>query len=303
VLRALTEHRDDLVRARTQTVNRLHALLAQLVPAGLPRNLTADAAATALRAVRPRAALARTVRQLAVELLAELRRLDRRISTATQTIATAVAATGTTLTDLYGIGNLLAAKILSRAGAISRFRSAAAFASFAGVAPIEVSSSDVQRHRLSRAGDRQLNYALHVMAITQIQRDTAGRVYYQGKRAAGKSHKEALRCLKRRLADVVYRTMIKDTETSLQPATQRGAVRSSPQLGEITDHLGYDKGDPAGRNGGNSRNGVRGKTVLTEVRQVEIAVPRDRDGTCEPQIVKKRQRRLRCRGHGDLVVR
>jgi transposase len=78
-----------------------------------------------------------------------------------------------------------------------------------------VSSGDVVRHRLSRAGDRQLDYALHVIAITQIRRDTAGKTYYQAKRAAGKSHKEALRCLKRRLADAVYRTMIQDTETSL----------------------------------------------------------------------------------------
>jgi transposase len=218
-LRALTEHRDDLVRARTQTVNRLHALLAHLVPAGVARQLTADSAAAALRTVRPRAVLARTLRQLAVELLTELRRLDRRIAGSTEVVAAAVAASGSTLTNLYGIGDLLAAKILSRTGAIARFRSAAAFASFAGVAPIEVSSGDVQRHRLSRAGDRQLNYALHVMAITQIRRDTAGRVYYQGKRATGKSHKEALRCLKRRLADVVYRTMIRDTETSLSLTT------------------------------------------------------------------------------------
>jgi transposase len=218
-LRALTEHRDDLVRARTQTINRLHALLAQLVPAGLPRGLSAEAAAAALRTVRPRAALARTLRQLASELLTELRRLDRRITTATETLTAALAACGSSLTNLYGIGDILAAKILSRAGAITRFRSAAAFASFAGVAPIEVSSGEVVRHRLSRAGDRQLNYALHVMAITQIQRDTSGRAYYQRKRTAGKSHKEALRCLKRRLADVVYRTMLKDSVTSLQPGT------------------------------------------------------------------------------------
>ena len=184
-LRALTEHRDDLVRARTQTVNRLHALLAHLVPAGAARHLTADTAAAALRTVRPRAVLARTLRQLAVELLTELRRLDRRIAGATETVAAAVA--GSTLTDLYGIGDLLAAKTQSRTGAIARFHSPAAFASFAGVAPIEVSSGDVQRHRLSRAGDRQLNYALHVTAITQIQRDTTGRAYYQGNHAAGKA--------------------------------------------------------------------------------------------------------------------
>lgn len=216
-LRCLTEHRDDLVRTRTQIVNRLHALLAQLIPAGLPRGLSADTAAAALRSVRPRAVLARTMRQVAVELLGEVRRLDRRITEATATLSAAVAASGTTLTDLHGIADVVAAKILARAGAVSRFRSESAFASYCGVAPIEVSSGDVQRHRLSRAGDRQLNYALHVMAMAQIKRPTPGRDYYQRKRSAGKTHKEAMRCLKRRLADVVYRTMIHDTETSLLP--------------------------------------------------------------------------------------
>jgi Transposase and inactivated derivatives len=217
-LRALTEHRDDLVRARTQTLNRLHALLAQLIPAGMPRGLNAEIAAAALRRVRPRTGLGRTLRGLAVDLLAELRRLDRRVAAVTEQLTAAVADTRSTLTELRGIGVLIAAKILSRTGPVTRFRSAAAFASFCGVAPIEVSSGDVQRHRLSRAGDRQLNYALHVMAITQIQRDTPGRTYYQAKRASGKSHKEALRCLKRRLSDVVYRAMLRDTETSLSPA-------------------------------------------------------------------------------------
>nr|BFE75463.1 IS110 family transposase [Actinoplanes digitatis] len=166
-LRAVTEHRDDLVRTRTQTVNRLHVLLAHLIASGLPRKLTAEAAAAALRTIRPRTLLARTVRRLAVELLAELRRLDRRITDATAALGAAVAASGTTLTELHGIGDVMAAKILARTGPVSRFRSESAFASFCGVAPIEVSSGDVQRHRLSRAGDRQLNYALHVMAMTQ----------------------------------------------------------------------------------------------------------------------------------------
>lgn len=84
--------------------------------------------------------------------------------------------------------------------------------------PSEVSSGDVQRHRLSRAGDRQLNYALHVIAITQISRGTPGHAYYRRKRLSGKGHKEARRCLKRRLADVVCRTMLRDTGTSV-PAT------------------------------------------------------------------------------------
>ncbi len=122
----------------------------------------------------------------------------------------AIEATGSTLTELYGIGPVLAGKILARVGSINRFRSEAAFASFTGTAPIEVSSGEVVRHRLSRAGDRGLNHALHMMALTQLQGRTPGRAYYQRKRAEGKSHKEAMRCLKRRLSDVVYRRLRAD---------------------------------------------------------------------------------------------
>jgi transposase len=217
-LRAVTEHRDDMVRARTQLINRLHAVMVKLVPSGLPRGLSAELAAEALRRVRPRDALRRTLRTIATDLITELRRLDRRIAEATQTLSDTVQASATTLTSLLGIGDVVAAKILARTGSIARFPSAAAFASYCGVAPIEVSSGEVIRHRLSRAGDRQLNYALHVMALAQIRYDGPGREYYQRKRAAGKSHKEAMRCLKRRLSDIVYRTMINDSVSSLTAA-------------------------------------------------------------------------------------
>jgi transposase len=211
-LRVLTDHREDLVRARTQAVNRLHVLLTHLTPAGLADRLTADAAAALLRTVRGRTPLSRAHRQVAVDLVAEIRRLDRRITAADKAIKDAVTASGSALTGLYGVGDIVAAIVLARAGTAGRFPSAAHFASFAGVAPIEVSSGDVVRHRLCRAGDRQLNRALHVMAITQIRGDTDGKAYYQRKRQAGKSHREALRCLKRRLADVVYRTLLNDDE-------------------------------------------------------------------------------------------
>ncbi|MDT0264561.1 IS110 family RNA-guided transposase [Jatrophihabitans lederbergiae] len=217
-LRAVTEHRDDMVRARTQLINRLHAVMVKLVPSGLARGLSAEAAAEALRRVRPRDSLGRTLRTIAADLVTELRRLDRRIAEATQTLRDAVTASGTTLTALLGIGDVVAAKMLARTGPVGRFASSAAFASYCGVAPIEVSSGDVVRHRLSRAGDRQLNYALHVMALSQIRYDSPGRSYYQRKRAAGKNHKEAMRCLKRRLTDVVYRTMTNDSVSSPSPA-------------------------------------------------------------------------------------
>lgn len=135
--------------------------------------------------------------------------------------------------ELRGIGTLTAAKILARVADVNRFRSAAAFASYTGTAPIEVSSGDVVRHRLSRAGDRQLNCFLHTMAITQIRNDGPGRAYYQRKRASGKSHKEALRCLKRRLSDAVYRQLLKDSshEKAASPGGQQGAITNSSAAG------------------------------------------------------------------------
>lgn len=209
-MRALVEHRDDLVKTRTQTVNRLHMLLTHLTPAGAPRGLTADRAADILRQIRPREPATKTLRSLAVDLVAEIRQLDRRIAKAATDIAASVETAGSTLTELSGIGTLNAAKIIARVGTVHRFRSADAFATYTGTAPIAASSGDVTRHRLSRAGDRQLNCCLHTMAISQIARDTPGRDYYRRKRAAGRSHREALRCLKRRLSDVVYRQLIRD---------------------------------------------------------------------------------------------
>ena len=210
VLRALIEHRDDVIKTRTQTVNRLHVLLTRLLPGGAPRDLDADTAAQLLRPIRPRETGLRTLRQLAVELVAEIRHLDRRITGVNTKITEAVQQSGSTLTDLVGVGTLTAGKILARVGDVHRFRTPAAFASYTGTAPIEASSGDVVRHRLSRAGDRQLNCCLHIAAITQIRLDGPGRTYYQRKRTDGKSHKEALRCLKRRLSDIVYRQLLKD---------------------------------------------------------------------------------------------
>lgn len=198
-LRALIEHRQDLVRTRTRTINRLHTLLTKLLPAGLPGKLTAQAAATASRRLRPRATLDQTLRTLAVELVAQVRRLDQRIAAVTDQISAAVTASGTTLTELHGIGDLLTAKILPRTTDLNRFRSAAAFASYCGAAPLEASSDDAKRHRLSRHEDRQLNPALHIIGHHPNPPPT-------------------LRCLKRRLCDVVYPTMIVDSVTSLIPA-------------------------------------------------------------------------------------
>ncbi len=244
-LRAIVDHRDDLVKTRTQTVNRLHVVLTNLIPAGAQRDLTADQAAEHLRKIRPRDAAGRTLRGLAVDLVTEIRHLDRRIAKAAADIQTAVSASGTTLTELCGIGALTAGKILGRVGTIDRFRSAAAFASYNGTAPIDVSSGDVVRHRLSRAGDRQLNYCLHVMALTQIRQDTPGRAYYLRKRTAGKSRKEAMRCLKRRLSDVVYRQLVGDAaRREAGPGGHSGAALCPARPAETPHTDSSDKSLP-----------------------------------------------------------
>ena len=126
----------------------------------------------------------------------------------------AVDATGTSLLDIYGAGPVVASIVLGHVVDVTRFPSCAHFASYAGVAPIEASSGPKKRHRLNPRGNRQLNHALHIIAIAQIRHDTPGRVYYERKIAEGKTKKEAMRALKRRIADVVYRALVTDAHHS-----------------------------------------------------------------------------------------
>lgn len=215
-LRLLSDRRDDLVARRTQTLNRLHALLAELAPGRVPPGLSAERAAALLASIRPKAGPQRTRRLVARDLVREVRQLDAAVASLEKQIAEAVKESRSALVELFGIGAILAAKILGRVGDVRRFPTAAHFASYCGVAPIEASSGDVVRHRLSRAGDRQLNFALHVMATCQARQHPAGRAYYLRKRAEGHSEKEALRCLKRRLADVVYRQLLRDARVAAE---------------------------------------------------------------------------------------
>jgi transposase len=210
VLHLLTNRREDLVRTRTQTLNRLHRLLVDLVPAGATRNLTANRAAALLGQATPTGMPAVIRHQLAADLVAEFRDLDQRIATVEARITTAVAQANTSLVELFGVGPVLAAKLLGEVGDVRRFPTKHQFATHTGTAPLEASSGQVIRHRLSQAGDRKLDHALHLMAIVQVRHPTAGQAYYRRERAEGKSPKEALRCLKRRLSDAVYRCLLAD---------------------------------------------------------------------------------------------
>ena len=227
-LRLLVDRRDELGTARTQTVNRIHRLLLDLLPGGAKKDLSAMQAKALLATVRPRDVVGKTRRRLAAELIGELASIDKRIKTADRELNELIDTTGSTLRQLHGIGPSNAARLLGDVGDISRFADRGRFASWNGTAPLDASSGEQNRHRLSRAGNRRINRVLHIMAIVQLRHDTEGRRYYDRKVAAGKTSMEALRCLKRRLSDIVYAQMRADAKRrATGPGGHPGATLQS----------------------------------------------------------------------------
>jgi transposase len=210
VLRLLARRHHQLVAARTRAICRLHAVLAEMIEGGLPKNLSAKRASNELRKLRPSSAIASERKRLAVEFLDEVRRTDRSLTELHQRITTAVNAANTSLTDIFGVGPIVACYLIGYSRDIRRFPSAGHYARYNATAPIEASSGPKVRHRLNPNGNRQLNHAIHIAALGQISHDTPGRAYYLAKQAAGKSRKEAMRCLKRRISDAVYRQLRAD---------------------------------------------------------------------------------------------
>jgi transposase len=150
---------------------------------------------------------------LASEVLRDVRTLHRKIEDLNGRIEAEVQATGTTLTEIFGIDPILAARIIATVGNVVRFPTKSHFATYAGTAPVEASSGEVVRHGLSSpAGNRKLDYALHMVAICQARSDARGGAYYRKKMGEGKSRKEALRCLERRISDAVSRSLLADSQ-------------------------------------------------------------------------------------------
>ncbi|MFG3602422.1 IS110 family RNA-guided transposase [Micromonospora chersina] len=210
VMGMLADRRDELGRARTQTINRLHRLLLELLPGGAKKFLSAPQARTLVATVKPRDIVGKTRRRLAVELISELEGIDKKIKSANKDLKALVLARGSTLMGLHGIGPSGAARLLADVGDIRRFADRDRFASWNGTAPLDASSGAQQRHRLSRAGNRRINRTLHIMAVVQLRNRTEGRAYFDAKKAAGKTSMEAMRALKRRLSNVVYARMLAD---------------------------------------------------------------------------------------------
>ena len=206
----LVDRRDELGRARTQTINRLHRLLLELFPGGAKQFLSSQQARALIATIRPRDIVGKTRRRLAVELIGELEAIDKKIKAAEKDLTELVTARGSTLMDLHGIGPSGAARLLADVGDIRRFADRDRFASWNGTAPLDASSGEQKRHRLSRAGNRRINRTLHIMAVVQLRHPTEGRAYFDTKKAAGKTSMEAMRALKRRLSNVVYARMVED---------------------------------------------------------------------------------------------
>jgi transposase len=250
VLRLLADRRRRIGKDHTRMVCQLHVLLLELLPGGAKKDLSAAQARKLLAGVRPKDVAGKTRKRVALELVADLERVYARKKAANKELVALIKQTGTGLFDLHGIGPSGAARLLVEVGDITRFPTKGHFASWTGTAPIDASSGDNVRHRLSRGGNRQINMALHMMAVVQLRNATAGRAYYDRKVAAGKTPNEAMRCLKRRLSDIVYRTMLDDLITAgttlsrTGPGGHRGHVSDSSAAGSHPHTSSSDKSLP-----------------------------------------------------------
>ena len=236
VLRLLVDRRRSLGEEHTRKTSQLHQLLLELIPGGAKKDLSAAQAKALLAKVRPRDVVGKTRRRVAAELVADLERIYARKKEANKELTELVRATGTTLLDLHGIGPTGAARLLVEVGDITRFPNKAHFASWNGTAPLDASSGDQVRHRLSRKGNRQINRVLHTMARVQLRNPTEGRAYYDRKKADGKAPMEAMRCVKRRLSDIVFQTMLNDAvRTTAAPTATRTRTGPGGQRGNDSD--------------------------------------------------------------------
>lgn len=226
-------------------VAQLHHLLLELIPGGAKRDLSAAQAKAVLAKVRPRDAAGKTRRRVAAELTADLERVYARKKAANKELRELIEATGTSLLTLNGIGPSGAARLLIDVGDIIRFPTKGHFASWNGTAPLDASSGDQIRHRLSRAGNRQINRTLHIMATVQLRNPSEGRAYYDRKKASGKTSMEAMRCLKRRLSDIVYRHLVDDAVRAVTgPGGQAGTATQSSAAGSHPHTGSSDKSRP-----------------------------------------------------------
>jgi transposase len=199
-----------MAQLRAKHCARLHALLLEFEAGGIGSTLTVAKANVVLATIAPVDEVTRYRLLIAAELIGDIATLDATLAASKKRIAAAVTASGTSLVDIYGVGPIGAAQIIGYVGDIARFETRAQFATYNVTAPVEVSSGGRTRHRLNQRGNRKLNHAIHIAAVTQFRNQSEGRVFYDRKIGEGKTHKEAIRALKRRISDRVYNHLIAD---------------------------------------------------------------------------------------------
>ena len=236
VLRVWSRRYLDLGRIRTQAVCRLHTLLCELVPGGVRRQLRTSQAIVVVDGIIADSAVAQAKLELARDLIADLQRIDAQRREVKRRITRAVAATPTSIPEVYGVGPIVAATVLGYVRDIRRFPSRDRFASYNGTAPIEVSSGDRVIYRLSLRGNRQLNHAIHIAAVSQISHhNSQGYAYYHRKRGEGMTSKCALRALKRKISDTLYERMVHDALRRKDPGGHSGNDAVSSVTGSHPD--------------------------------------------------------------------
>jgi transposase len=250
VLKVWARRHRDLARARNQAACRLHAVLCDLVPGGIRKEISAGQAARILEQVRPSDAIVKARCELAAEFVEDIRRLDAQLREANKKLAAAVRASGTSLTGIFGVGPVIAGTVIGDVRQVFRFGSRDHFAAYNGTAPVEVSSGGRKIYRLSLRGNRRLNHAIHMAAISQLRhKHSDGRVYYDKKLAEGKTHKEALRCLKRRISDAIYAALVADARRAAAlrpqgPGGQPGDDSASSAAGSHPAHRLFGQATP-----------------------------------------------------------
>jgi transposase len=209
-LKALVDHREVLLREAVRHRNRAHAMLTQVRP-GYWRSVPAMTSARRIQEARHLIEDDSGIQaQLLRDMLARVEELESAAKALERQIEAPVKASGTSLTDIVGVAAITAARILAELRDVGRVSSQGAFGALTGTAPVPASSGKTDRWRLNRGGNRRLNRAIHTIALTQISHDPRARAYLERKREAGKSHRDAMRCLKRHVARTVFKRLVAD---------------------------------------------------------------------------------------------
>jgi transposase len=209
-LKLLCDYRAQLVAERVRTANRLHADLVSIRPGYEQQIRTLGSSVQLTRAEQLLAGDTRVQAMLARRRIEKLRCLDAEIKQAQRDLRDLVRASGSGLPQLVGVGDLIAARIIGEVGDVDRIQSKSRFARMNGTAPIPASSGPTNRHRLNTGGNRRLNHAIHLVALTQARTDPRARAYIERRRAEGRTRRDAVRALKRHLSDVVYQQLRHD---------------------------------------------------------------------------------------------